>query len=69
MDNPITTDTKGRPVFGETRIRVAWVLAEIQNGMSPEDVPSHFPPLTLADVQEALDWALEGTPGALSATS
>ena len=46
----------GRPVIAGTRIPVSTIVERIQLGDTPEDIVRDFPPLTLAQVYDALSY-------------
>ena len=44
----------GRPRIAGTRIRIANIVIWTENGMSPDEIVTSYPHLTLADVHAAL---------------
>jgi uncharacterized protein (DUF433 family) len=56
----ITTDPNichGKPCITGTRIMVSVILDNLAEGLTPEEVVAEYPPLTLADVRAALEYA------------
>jgi uncharacterized protein (DUF433 family) len=47
----------GKPCIRGTRILVTVVLDNLAEGMSPEEIISEYPPLTLHDVRAAVMYA------------
>lgn len=47
----------GKPCIKGTRIMVAVVLDNLADGMTPEEIVSQYPPLTLDDVRAAMGYA------------
>ncbi len=46
----------GEPVISGTRIPVRTIVLAWRRGVSPEEIPSHYPHITLAEVFEALSY-------------
>ena len=47
----------GKPCIKGTRIMVAVILDNLADGMTPEEIVTQYPPLTLADVTAAMGYA------------
>ena len=47
----------GKPCIKGTRIMVAVILDNLAEGMTPEEIVTQYPPLTLADVTAAMGYA------------
>lgn len=47
----------GRPRVDRTRVSVLQIVWWIESGLSPEEIVTQFPPLTLAQVYDALSYA------------
>jgi len=47
----------GKPCIKGTRIYIAIVLDALAEGLTPEQVIDHYPPLTLDDIHAALAYA------------
>ena len=46
----------GRPIIAGTRISVRTIVERVHLGNSPEQIVEHYPPLTLAQVYDALSY-------------
>ena len=60
MDERIIADPNvchGKPCIKGTRIMVAVVLDNIADGMTPEEIVTKYPPLSLDDVKAAMGYA------------
>jgi uncharacterized protein (DUF433 family) len=60
----ITADPQvchGQPCIKGTRIMVSVVLDNLAEGLTPEDIASEYPPLTLDDIRAAIAYAAELT--------
>ena len=58
----ITCDPRlmaGKPVIRGTRITVQLILERLASGWTPEVIVAEQPPLTLDDIQAAVDFAIE----------
>ena len=51
----------GEPCIRGTRIHVAVVLDSLAEGLTPEQIVDHYPPLTDEDVRAAVAYAAELT--------
>jgi uncharacterized protein (DUF433 family) len=49
----------GKPCIRGTRIYISIILDALAEGISPEEVISHYPSLSLADIHAALAYAAE----------
>ena len=49
----------GEPCIRGTRIHVAVVLDSLAEGLTPEQIVDHYPPLTEEDVRAAVAYAAE----------
>ena len=49
----------GEPCIQGTRINVAVVVDSLAEGLSPQEITKHFPPLTGQDVRAAVAYASE----------
>lgn len=49
----------GEPCIRGTRIHVAVILDSLAEGLSPEEIVDHYPPLTKQDVRAAVAYAAE----------
>jgi uncharacterized protein (DUF433 family) len=47
----------GKPCIKGTRIYIAIILDALAEGLTPEQVIDHYPPLTLDDIHAALAYA------------
>ena len=47
----------GKPCIKGTRIMVAVILDNLAEGVTPEDIVTQYPPLTLDDVRAAMGYA------------
>ena len=50
---------RGRPVVKGTRLTVEFVLGELADGMTVEELLEEYPRLTQADVQACLAYAVD----------
>jgi uncharacterized protein (DUF433 family) len=48
---------RGRPYIRGTRIHIAIILDALMQGLTPEQVISHYPPLVLDDIRAAVAYA------------
>lgn len=51
----------GKPCIAGTRVMVSVVLANVAEGMMPEEIVDHYPSITTDDVRAALQYAAELT--------
>jgi len=49
----------GKPCIKGTRIYIAIILDALAEGLTPEEVMDHYPPLTLDDIHAALAYAAD----------
>ena len=49
----------GEPCIQGTRINIAVILDSLAEGLSPQEITKHFPPLTEQDVRAAVAYAAE----------
>lgn len=49
----------GEPCIQGTRINIAVILDSLAEGLSPNEITRHFPPLTELDVRAAVAYAAE----------
>ena len=49
----------GKPCIKGTRIMVAVVLDNLAEGLSPDEIATEYPPLTVEDVRAAIAYAAE----------
>ncbi len=49
----------GKPCIKGTRIYIAIILDALAEGLTPEQVIDHYPPLTVEDIHAALAYAAE----------
>lgn len=52
----IVSDPSGEPVIRQTRVTVRAIVEMWRLGVKPEDIPSHYPHITLAQVFDALSY-------------
>ena len=60
--NRVVVDPKvctGKPCIRGTRIYIAVILDALAEGLTPEEIIDHYPPLTLEDIHAALAYAAE----------
>ena len=48
---------QGKPCIRGTRIMVTVILDNLAEGLSPEEIVTEYPPLTIEDVQAAIAYA------------